>query len=430
MGVSPVNSEEMLLRPSRKGLLRGQPLKLLLVLTLFNSANALSGIFVPVYLFKTNQSYLLVGVFSLLQYAAGGLCVWLVGPWVKRKGLVSSLRTGLALSGVFYLAVLLLGQRAVDWAAVLGLVSGTASGCFWLAYNVLYFEITEKNNRDAYNGMAGLLASAVGMAAPFLSGLIIGASRGNVGYTFIFSISLALFATAAIVSASIRKRPPQGKYSWSFPIKELRIGNSPWRRFTPAIVLQGLRDGVFMFVLGLAVYAATGAEQKVGTFYLVTSLVAMATFWLCGRWLKPSRRKWAMLGGTLALAGVILPLLGGMSYSNLLLLGIGTSLFAPLYMIPMTSSVFDLMGRNEEAVQSRVELTVLREAALTVGRLIGTTVFLIVAGSAAGESGFPWLLLALGSAPIFGWWWIRNMLDTGTGSGSGSGTTAGGTRRA
>ncbi|MCM3746811.1 MFS transporter [Paenibacillus pasadenensis] len=410
-----MRSEQALRHPSRMGALRGQPLLLLAVLTMFNSANALSGVFIPVYLFKAQQSYVLIGWYSLLQYAAGGLTVWIAGAWVKKKGLVHSLRAGLALSGIFYLCVLLLGIKAAAWAAPLGLLSGIASGFFWLAYNVLYFEITEKDNRDAYNGMAGMMASAVGMAAPFLSGLIIGMSRGNSGYTIIFSLSLALFTAAAWTSAGIRKRAPQGSYKWSFPVQELRDCGSPWRVFSPAIVLQGVRDGVFLFVLGLAVYAATGEEQKVGTFYLVSSLAAMAAFWICGRWLKPSRRKTAMLAGTLLLAGAVAPLLGGMSYFNLMLLGIGTSLFAPLYMIPMTSSVFDLMGRNDEAVKNRVELTVLREAALTLGRLAGTGAFLfIAAGTAAGERSFAWLLLALGSAPIAGWWWIRNKLNTKT----------------
>ncbi|QJC51358.1 MFS transporter [Paenibacillus albicereus] len=402
---------ESALRPAREGALHGQPLLLLAVLTLYNCANALSGVFVPVYLFKANQSYALVGLFSLLQYAAGGLCAYLAGSWAKRKGLVASLRTGIAVSGAFYLAVLLLGSKAASWAAPLGLLSGTAGGFFWLAYNVLYFEITERDNRDAYNGMAGLLGSAVAMAAPFLSGLVISGSGGNAGYTLIFSVSLALFGAAALLSAKIKKRPPQGRYRWSFPAAELRQPESPWRRFAPAIALQGLRDGVFLFVLGLAIYASTGAEQKVGTYYLVTSLVGMAAFWLCGRKLGPERRRTAMLAGTLALAAALLPLLGGMSYASLLLVGIGTALFSPLYLIPITSSVFDLMGRSEEAASSRVELTVLRELALTTGRLAGVLAFIAVAGRSAPDSpSFAWLLLALGSAPIAGWFIIRNRL--------------------
>ena len=118
-----------------------------------------------------------------------------------------------------------------------------------------------------------------------------------------------------------------------------------------------------------------------------------------------------MLAGTIALTAVILPLLLGIRYPTLLVLGIGTSLFAPLYMIPMTSSVFDLMGVSEESVSNRVEYTVLREAALTLGRVVGVGMFLVVAlGQAPTPSELAWLLLILGAAPIAGWWFIRRQL--------------------
>lgn len=408
-----------------KAAIDGQAAMLLAVLTLFNSANAFSGTFVPVYLFKAGHNYSLVGMYSLLQYLCGGICVWLAGAWVKQKGLVLSLRTGVALSGIFYLSVLLLGGAARSYAAPLGMLNGIAGGFFWLAYNVLYFEITEKDNRDRFNGWAGLLGSGVGMFAPWLSGIIIAARGGDAGYAVIFGLSLALFVLAAVISAKLKKRPPQGRYQWFMAIRELRDPSSPWRRFVPAILFQGLRDGVFMFLIGLTVYAATQREKQLGSFYLVTSLVALVSFWICGKLLRPSRRSAAMLAGTLAMTAVIVPLLAGVKYSTLLLLGIGTSLFAPLYMIPMTSAVFDLIGRSEDSARRRVEYTVLREASLTVGRVAGVGAFLVVAsGGTPSPDRLAWLLLILGSAPIAGWWFIRRSLKV-----QGQTATAAGERR-
>ena len=122
------------------GKLDSQAALLLIVLTLFNAANAFSGLFVPVYLFKAHQSYALVGWFSLLQYFSGGVCIYLAGAWVKQKGLVAPLRLGIALSGIFYLSVLLLGESSRSFAIPLGILNGVSGGFFWLAYNVLYFE--------------------------------------------------------------------------------------------------------------------------------------------------------------------------------------------------------------------------------------------------------------------------------------------------
>ena len=171
--------------------------------------------------------------------------------------------------------------------------------------------------------------------------------------------------------------------------------------------MQGTREGVFFTLVGLIVYIATSSEQKLGNYTLVTSLVALISFWAVGKWLQVKWRGISMLIGVIAIAALIVPLLFGIHYGVLLLFGLGTALFMPLYMIPMTSSVFDLIGSSEESARSRVEYIVLREAALTVGRLFGLIVYLIVYPRHPSESALVWLLLGLGSAPVIGWFLLR-----------------------
>ena len=91
-----------------------------------------------------------------------------------------------------------------------------------------------------------------------------------------------------------------------------------------------------MFLVGLLVYMATSNEQKLGNFALITSLVALVSFWMIGKLLTPPRRKVAMMLGSIAITFVILPLFWPLSYRTLLWFGLGTAFFMPLYIIPMT----------------------------------------------------------------------------------------------
>ena len=119
---------------------------------------------------------------------------------------MNSLRLGVALSGVFYFIVLMLGKSAVTYAVPLGMFNRLSLGLFWIAYNVVYFEVTEPANRDRYNGSAGLLGSGAGIIAPWISGFLITANKGERGYTIIFTISVITFAIAAILSFWLKKR--------------------------------------------------------------------------------------------------------------------------------------------------------------------------------------------------------------------------------
>ncbi|MBW7474459.1 MFS transporter [Paenibacillus oenotherae] len=401
-------------RKGDKGRLDSQSILLLAVQGLFGIANALSGTFIGVYLWKASRSLALIGWFNFTQYAVSGLIFWIAGKWVKEHNGMNSLRLGVALSGVFYCTVLLLGSSAISYAIAIAVLNGIALGLFWLSFNVVYFEITEPDNRDRFNGWAGLLGSGAGIFAPWISGMLIARNEGERGYAIIFTVSAVIFVIAVILSFWLKKRQTGGDYDWFHGFRQLRKAGSPWRRVVPGIAAQGVREGVFMFFIGLLIYMATGNEQKIGNFSLVTSLVALVSFWLIGKYLTPGRRRIAMLAGSLALAAVIIPLFWPLRFMTLLLFGIGTSLFIPLYIIPMTSAVFDLIGHDKESAERREEFIVLREIALTGGRIIGISAYLLVLPFVTTyPQTVPWLMLAVGSSPIIGWLFMRHYVSEG-----------------
>lgn len=201
--------------------LNGQAALLLIVQALYGIANALSGTFVPVYLWKASQSYMLIGWFTMGQYVMSGLTFWVVGKWVKEHNKMNSLRIGIILSGVFYCSVLLLGTQAKVYYLPLGLLNGMALGFFWVAFNVVYFEVTDPDNRDRFNGWSGLLGSAAGIVAPWVSGLLITSMQGEKGYRLIFTLSLIIFSISVVLSFWLKKRHGQGRYNWKHGFQQL-----------------------------------------------------------------------------------------------------------------------------------------------------------------------------------------------------------------
>jgi len=397
-------------QPRGTGELDRQSILLLTVQGLFTTANALSGTFVNVYLWKMSRDFALIGWFSLCNQAALGLTFWLAGKWVKEHNKMHSLRLGILISAIFYLFVLLLGSQAIHYVWGLGFVQGIAGGLFWLAYNVVYFEVTEPDNRDRFNGWAGLLGSCAGMLAPWLSGYLITRMADSTGYTLIFSLSLGVFLVGVLMSLFLKKREMDGRYEWLHAVQRLRDKQSPWRRLSPGLVMQGMREGVFIFVIGLLVYISTGNEMKLGNYSLITSAVSLFAFYLAGRWLRPNRRQLAMLIGAVLITVVILPFFWKVNYLTLLIFGVGVSLFFPLYSIPMTSTVFDYIGRDEESAAHRVEYVVLREVSLNTGRMLGTILFIIVISVSKAPLHLNIFLLMIGSAPIFSWLFMRTVL--------------------
>lgn len=394
----------------KRGILSGQSRLLLLVNGLFAAGNALSGTFVNVYLWKAKNDFTLIGWYAVAQQVTMGAVFWIGGKWVKEHNKMNALRAGVGVAGLFYGLVLLLGSAAVTYVWLLGAVMGIASGLFWLAFNVVYFEVTDPSTRDRFNGWAGLLSSGAGMAAPWISGWLIVRMSGANGYRLIFSISLGVFVAGVLISFLLRKRKVKGEYGWTYAFREAADGKGPWRRIFYAMVAQGVREGVFGFMIALMVYISTRNEMKLGNFSLITSGVAFVSFYLTGRFLKVGFRYWGMLIGAAAVISVILPFFWAVHYGTLLIFGIGTALFIPLYSIPITSVVFDMIGRNAESAQRRVEFIVLREIGLNTGRMLGTLAFIGVVSYTTAALPLNLLLLAVGSSPLVAWLFIRRYL--------------------
>lgn len=391
--------------------LNSQAWLLLLVNGLFAVANALSGTFVNVYIWKVKNDFALIGWFAFSSQVTMAITFWLAGKWVKEGNKMNALRLGVVISAVFYLLVLWLERSAVDWIVPLGMVQGLASGFYWLAFNVVYFEITDAQNRDRFNGWAGLLGSGAGMIAPWISGFVISRLTGNTGYRWIFAVSLGVFLLGVIVSFFLKKRKVEGSYEWLLGYRALVASEGPWRKVFVALIGQGMREGVFGFIIGLLIYIATQSEMNIGNFSLITSALALVSFMIVGRFIKPRYRKWSMLVGVVAMIAVIVPFFWSISYKTLLIFGIGTALFIPFYIIPMTSSVFDLIGKDEESARQRVEYVVMREVGLNIGRMAGTLLFILVVSlTGASPLSLNWLLLGIGSSPLLAWWFMRSNL--------------------
>ncbi|WP_068776420.1 MFS transporter [Paenibacillus sp. FJAT-26967] len=396
--------------PAAASRLDRQTILLLFENTLYGAAHAFSGTFVSIYLWKAKNDFAMIGWFALIHQLSTALTFWLAGKWVKEHNKMNCLRTGVALSAFFYILVLLLGPKSVDYIMLLGMVQGLAAGFFWLAFNIVYFEVTSRETRDRFNGLAGLMGAGVGMLAPWASGLIIVHMSGNIGYKVIFSISLAIFLLGVVVSFFLKKRKIEGTYDWTYGLRCLRSPRNVWRPVCAALVAQGFREGVFGFLIALMVYIATTSEQKLGNFALITSGVSFVSFWFAGRFLKPKFRSRGMLVGVVMVIVVILPFYWKVNYLTLLLFGVGTALFLPLYTIPMTSSVFDLIGMNEESVSRREEFVVLREISINTGRMLGTLLFIIVISRSTAPVVINTLLLLLGSTPLISWFFMRKVL--------------------
>ncbi|WCK54944.1 MFS transporter [Aneurinibacillus sp. Ricciae_BoGa-3] len=381
----------------KQGMLDRQAKLLLAMHTLYITSMALSNTFVNVYFWKMKKDYIAISLYNLLSFVAIPLTFWVAGYIAKRLDRVYSIRTGIVIAGLFFSIVLLLGERAHEFMYGLGALLGVGSGFYWLGYNVMYFEITNRENRDLFNGTNGLLNSTAGMAAPFFAGWLL--SNVINGYTLIFSLSLTIFAAAVLLSFFIHSRQSRGQFTmrkvWQDTIQE-----TDWYYSMLTHFFLGLREGVLLFLINLLVYVVSAKEFSLGIYVLATSGTSLVAFYLAGKWMKPHMRQRSILIGIVMSSIAVLPLFIGLNFGTLIVYGILSSVFFPLFNIPIVSTTFDLIGSDPARVEHRVEYIVFRETFLNAGRILSVSAFIGVVALNDEPAIFPYILLAVNAVML------------------------------
>ncbi len=381
---------------------------LLIIGGLYSLSIALSNTFVNIYLWKQSGELADLAMYNLSIVVAQPLTFILAGRWAKKVDRVIVLRIGVIFLALFYVTVLFVGTKASDFLLLLGVLLGIGYGFYWLAYNVLTFEITEPETRDFFNGFLGILGSVGGMIGPVAAGFIISRLEKLAGYTVVFGLSLGLFSIAVLLSFFLKRRPAHGKY-WFRRIITERKHDKNWRMVTNAHFFQGLREGVFVFIVSVFVFIATDSEMALGTYGLINSGISFLAYYFVSRTLKKEYRKQAILVGGLILFLAIFLLVFDLSYFRLLLYAAMIAVAYPLLLVPYASMTYDVIGRGWKAAEMRVEYIVVRELFLNLGRVASIVLFLIAIQLFSEKQAIPILLVILGSGHTLIYFFIRKI---------------------
>ncbi|MCF6137923.1 MFS transporter [Pseudalkalibacillus berkeleyi] len=370
-------------------------LMLLIIGGLYALSIALSNTFVNVFLWKQSGKFIDIAIYNLSIVIFQPITFIIAGRLAKRIDRVIVLRLGVISLAVFYLTVLLLGVHAEQFLILLGALLGIGMGFYWLAFNVLTFEITEPDTRDFFNGFLGLLTSFAGMVGPFLAGWIITRMDKLVGYKTIFAISLTLFFAAVIMSFMLNRRSAEGVYSFVRIIKE-RKRNANWKGILYAHYFQGLREGTFLFVIVVWVFITTNSELALGTFGLINSAVSFLAYYVATRFIKSEHRKKAILFGGIILYAALSLILFELTFAKLITYGVIISIAYPILLVPYVSLTYDVIGRSWKAREMRIEYIVVRELYLNYGRITSICLFIIAITIFDEKTSIPYLLPIVG----------------------------------
>ena len=325
---------------------------------LWNSAAALSALFIDAFLWRRTASLPLV-----VSYQASFFIGMLLAFTVCRVGQLSRINLP-AVSALILTAamgwVALFQAVAARLPVPLGLVTGIAYGSFYFAfYHALQFAAAT-GNHDLLSSRTGLSESVIWLIGPPLAGVWLSVA-GGLGYGALFAASAVGFAAAALFA------PPAPPLFCPLPTTDRPGDARAWRRLLGGLALVGLREGALVLLPALWLFVITGQPWLLG-LYGAAVAASEGLGYLFGRSLTPSQRRTVLLAlsSTLALAGVVILVCVGAQPWSLIAFGAVQGVASACLRSVAESRSLDLIGSRPSGATFAVST---KEQSLNAGRL-------------------------------------------------------------
>jgi|GEM_PF-6071989 len=318
-------------------------------------ASTLASPFISIFLFKRSM----LGIISIANFY--GLCFAFTVLFCVIFTYLPVLKAWLYISLSFvvlifyYLSIWLLPP--VWFFIVCPPLFGLYVMWFWLPFNFLFCGLTSKGDRSTTIGITFLLFPIIQLIMPFVGGTVI----SRAGYNEMFLGTAAILAVAVILSFLLLK----GKEG--LITERARIDFRPFgSNLIAGLVLQGMQDGIFTFLLPLMSLSFTGGEFGVGEALSLLAVGGAAGAVLVARISDKSgdRVTWLRVCALASVPLLLLVFVFPTFFVFMLCIGIAQLTISVVSILVMTMSI----DKNESHKPTAL-LT--RELLLELGRALG-----------------------------------------------------------
>jgi YQGE family putative transporter len=377
--------------PAEKGLSKDAVISLI-IHTFFQFGASMSGVFLNLYLWRLTHSLTVNGNYNIIVYVMTPITFAFGGYMIKKKDRMVSYRIGIGLIAIFYLVVILVQEKLVDYYIWFAIFNGIAAAFYWVGYLTLMYDVSTEQNRIRYLALNTMFFTVASLAGPALAGFIIRMQEGLRGYTIVFSIAFIMFLLATLISLKIKTARGHHKAYYLKFTGILMKKNRKWLQSLFGFFGLGLLQGIMLFLPNILLFKVMPREDIVGYLGAMYSSLSVLTVFFISKYARAEKVRLYLL---LSTAGFLIGasfLLGSITLFSVIAFMILYSIFAPLQGNSMTGYYYGLIAHLPLKGGLRVEGVVIRELFLNTGRIISIFVLIRCSGGLDG-SAIPWILL-------------------------------------
>ncbi|CAM3381445.1 MFS transporter [Marinicrinis lubricantis] len=373
----------------------------------FQFGSAMSMVFVNLYLWRLTEDLALNGAYTLISLLVAPLATIWIGKVAKQKDRLMAYRSGIFLTAIFYLGILIVQEQIVKYFIVFALLKGISTAFYWLGYFTLMYDVSNDENRHRYLGLNTIVTNLAMLGGPAAAGWIISRSSELSGYVTVFLLSFVMYALATLGSFKMTKAEDHHRKYYLNYLPMMLRKNTYFLKTLLGWLIVGLPQGILLYLPQIILFQVFPDESFVGYMNVCFMAISVVVSYVLSRTASVAKTGlylWIAGAGLLVSSSVLLWQVALWSVITFMCI---QSLFKPVQANAYTAHYYRWIGMLPLKRHFRIESIVLRESVINAGRAIGVIVFM-VCSTDLDTPLLPWILFAVMLAQLLVPWLVQH----------------------
>lgn len=357
-----------------------------------NISDLFLGTFLVSFIMHLSASQIVsVSMYKLFEYAATCAGFFLFAQWCKRYNKVAVFALNLIPKIMLLVAIIMLGDRVVDWVIPLGLLYGIGAAMYHLPMNSMVGEKIASNMMNRYIGTKNTVIYIVKILTPVLLGIFIDTgSYVDMAYVMLGLTVVELGLCFGLSPSQHKTRRPIDFVGFFRCMMRFPVIRTMFRME----VLRGFGVGLLGTVITMYTVYMFHTDLNLGIFTTIFAIFSIITSWAFGRWGRRKLYPYMLVVAMIVVLAAMSIFVWNTTPATFLLYNFVYA--TAIVLMEQISSVTILNLSKSKCVTAnhRIEYFVFRDFALFLGRWVGF-VGLMYIGVFGGYAWLRWYLVAI-----------------------------------
>lgn len=340
--------------------------------------NFVDSFLVLYFLDVSDRNIVPLGIYKLVAIIAIYSVIFLTRNFSKSKNRANLMRIGIVLDFVYFLTIILLKDKVVNYIYLVGLLYGLEEGFYYSVYNILESDGITNEERAKFAGTYTAIESILSIIFPLIFGSLISATGFLKSLIVVFIIVIVRIILSFIYKDN---NVPKSNKTNMKKYFELTNKDKRFKQMYRVEFLNGIvySEAAFSYIVTIYIIKVFSDSFSLGVF---TSIFSVITFIIGILFAKFINKKYYSSAIKISMIFTIISLFLMIFRCNavtIILFNLFQTISKKLKNLITGNNQANLSNYSKIAKEYKTEYWLANETSLVIGRIISSSVFILLA---------------------------------------------------